>query len=66
MPRLCLCRMHCQEIDQESDDSGKLRVPEEVAMARPTGVGRAGAHLRFKLIPIEGADDREAATIRTV
>jgi hypothetical protein len=31
-------------------------------MARPTGIKRAGTYSGFKLIPIEGADDWEAAT----
>ncbi len=38
-----------------------LALPEKVVMARPTGVGRAGTHSRFKRIPIEGADSWEAA-----
>jgi hypothetical protein len=40
-----------------------LALPEKVEMARPTGFGRAGTHSVFRLIPIEGADDWEAATL---
>ena len=34
-----------------------LALPEKVAMARPTGVRRAGTHSGFRQIPIEGAEE---------
>jgi len=34
-----------------------LALPDKVAMARPTGVRRAGTHSGFKRIPIEGAGE---------
>ena len=41
-----------------------LALPDKVAMARPTGVGRAHAHSGFRQIPIEGAEEWKAA-VRT-
>jgi len=38
-----------------------LALPEKVEMARPTGVGRACTHLRFKVVPIEGAQEWRVA-----
>lgn len=38
-----------------------LALPEKVVLARPTGVGRAGTHSGFKIIPIEGTDSWETA-----
>lgn len=42
-----------------------LALPETVAVARPTGVGRSCTHLAFQLIPIDGADEWEAAGLRS-
>jgi len=42
-----------------------LALPEKVEMARPTGVKPTRTHSGLKSIPIEGADDWEAATMRS-
>jgi hypothetical protein len=41
-----------------------LALPE-AAMARPTGVKPTGTHPVFQLIPIDGADNWEAAGLRS-
>jgi len=41
-----------------------LALPEKVEMARPTGVRRAHAHLGFRQILIDGAEEWKAA-VRT-
>lgn len=40
---------------------GRGRPRKYMSMARPTGVRRAGTHMRFELIRIEGVDSWEAA-----
>ena len=42
-----------------------LALPEKVEMARPTGVRRAHAHLGFRQIPIEGADEWRSAALES-
>ncbi len=42
-----------------------VALPEMAAMARPTGFGRSGTHPGFRHIPVEGAEDWEAACLRS-
>ena len=42
-----------------------LALPEKVEMARPTGVKPTRTHADFRLIPIDGADDWEVATMHS-
>jgi len=42
-----------------------LALPEKVAMARPTGVRRAGTHSDSKRLPIEGAEGWDVAARST-
>jgi hypothetical protein len=39
-----------------------LAIPDKVVMARPTGFGRARTQPSFRIIPIEGAENWEAAS----
>ena len=42
-----------------------LALPEEVEVARPTGVKPTRTHSGLKSIPIEGADDWEVTTMHS-
>ena len=42
-----------------------LALPEKVEMARPTGVKPTRTRPEWKSIPIDGADDWEAATMHS-
>lgn len=66
MVKLCtVCGVVTSSVGSRCTDharlSNLLALPDEVAMARPTGIRRAGTHSAIRVIPIEGTEEWKPA-----